>query len=175
MRAKKRSESQKYRPGGTGLLKLATAVGKLVSSASLESDTDRIAGKFLLDQTDMHAAAAAIVQLAIQGRLPFGGSPGDFVLLQLAIAQVSHDLWEDLWNKNHHDRYGAAWAETSQDFDLMKLWREKVRAIIKDCRQGAVLDMTCDDYVRKLREGGLEQEDTEGLTSWMSEVTEVAA
>jgi len=92
----------------------------------------------------------------------------DFLIIQIAIRMGIDELWEDLWNEKHPDRFGQAWE--GEDFDLMKAWREKAINMITDCRQEAVLDMARDTYVTRLMEAGASEEHAQHLAEGLSEV-----
>ena len=81
---------------------------------------------------------------------------------------VSGRLWEDLWNDKYPDRFGQAW--NGQDFALMSVWREKVRAMIEECGQDAIFAMTAEEYVAKLIDASADEEAVETLVDWMSNV-----
>jgi hypothetical protein len=121
-----------------------------------------------LNEREVTAFAEAHVQSAQTGNDLFAGHPHTFYLLQSAIVQVSYRMWEDFWNERHPDQLGEAW--NGQDFALMSIWREKVRTMIQECRQGAVLTMSAEEYVAKLTEDGASEEAAVDLAEWLSEV-----
>lgn len=164
--------------GAYELLKLAAKVGHLADHVSHEPAGYRIAGRvnrFIhspapdLKEQELTALAEAHVYLAKIGDDPFVDSSCGFFLLQSALAQESYRLWEGLWNDNHPDRFGQPWE--GEDFALMSVWREKVRGVIKECRQEAVLAMTGEEYVAKLIAAGADEHAAEDLSDWLSEVT----
>jgi hypothetical protein len=52
----------------------------------------------------------------------------------------------------------------------MSIWREKIRAMVKECRQGAALAMSAEEYVAKLIEDGASEETAVDLAEWLSKV-----
>ncbi|HWH58858.1 MAG TPA: hypothetical protein VN682_14600 [Terriglobales bacterium] len=94
--------------------------------------------------------------------------PSGFYPLQLAIAQFSYRIWQDLWNEKYPDRFGQAWE--GEDFQLMSAWREDVRRMIIECGQGAVLAMNAEEYVAKLIAANATGEAAEEMAEWLSEL-----
>jgi hypothetical protein len=153
------------------LLQLATQANRIASRVSLESDESRrLAGRLARDPCDLDALARTTVQLAKEGGIfasCLEDGPG-LLLLQFAIAHVSDLCWEDLWNDAHHDRFGQAW--DGEDIELMPVWREKVRTIIKECQQEWTLVSDVDDYVGRLVDAGADEGTVEALVDWVSDV-----
>lgn len=143
---------------------------EIIAAILKQYGEDEIAGLLLNDHDAFERRLAeAIVQVAKRG----GGKEPEssllgFGLVQTAIVRSSRHLWEDLWNDKHPDRYGQAW--DGEDSDLMRVWREKVQAMIKDCRQEAVLGMTYNDYAAKLIDDGASKETAEELADSISDV-----
>jgi hypothetical protein len=106
------------------LLKVAYKAGHLAFQASRDRDSEikRLTQRILMDEDieDPTAWADAILLLAKDRE-----GTKSFLLLQAAILLSADHLWETLWNEKHPDRYGQAWAEGAEDFDLMKVWRQK--------------------------------------------------
>ena len=159
------------------LLKLATRAGQLAKQVSREPGEYRMAGRLSrlirfefseLSEREVTAFAESHIDLAKTAEDPFADDPDGFYPLHWAIARVSYRMWEDLWNVEHPDRFGEAWE--GEDFVLMSIWREKVRTIIKECRQDAVFVMTAEQYAAKLIRAGAGEEAAEELTAWLSEV-----
>lgn len=159
------------------LLKIAGDAQELAFSISSESETYRTAARLgrlahfpgsELTDREVGAFATAYVDRTIQGNNLFIDHPIHFFVLNLTIAQVSSLSWEELWNEKHPDRYGKAWEE--QDFDLMDVWREKVRGVLKKCGQDAVLELTAEEYATQLIGAGASDQIVDGLIDWMSEV-----
>jgi hypothetical protein len=159
------------------LLKLATTAGQLSYQLSRETETYRIAGKLArlagVRTTgrfkQMAAALAeAHVDLATGGVDPLAGDPRGFFLLQCALAQVSFRMWEELWNEKHTELLGKVWE--GEDFELMSVWRERVRTMMMGCRQGKVLTMNSEEYVGALIESGATEQAAMDLVDWLSEV-----
>jgi hypothetical protein len=162
MRARKRL------PDALRLIEIADRAQELADRAFPGRDAYRIAGRLFRNPRDPEAFAEAYVYQATTGNDLLVGEPGHFFLLQCATGVVSFRLWEDLWNEKHPDRVGEAW--DGEDFALMSVWREKVRAMIKQCDQNPVFDMTMEQYTAKLIDAGASEEEVAGLAVWMSEV-----
>jgi hypothetical protein len=91
------------------------------------------------------------------------------LLLQFAMKRVSGVEWENLWNDAHPDRFGQAWE--GEDFQLMSVWREKARTMIKECHQEWILAVgDADEYIGKLLEAGSSKEAAEELADWLGHV-----
>lgn len=162
----------------SALLSIATKARELANEISREPTAYRRAGTLCrviesrfsgLSEQEVTAFAEAHVEYARWAEDPFSDDPRGFCLLQMAIAQVSYHLWEDLWNEKHADHFGKAWE--GEDFALMSIWRKKILATIKQCRQGAVLAMSPEVYIAKLIESGASEETATDLAEWLSEVT----
>jgi hypothetical protein len=132
----------------------------------------RIVGRLVRDPNDLRAVSEAIID-GVKRRdaffLEFTEGPIGFALLQMSIEIASRTLWEDQWNNAHPDRVGHAWDD--EDYVLISVWREKVQATITDCRQHSVLAMNPEEYFAKLIAAGVTEEDAEGLTDWLCEIT----
>ena len=152
------------------LFQLATKAGRLASRASRESELHRIAGRLIRDPRDLDALSQAIVYEAkAEGHvLPDHLKTGTgFLLLQFAIARVSDLYWEDLWNEAHPHRFGHAW--DGEDIELMSIWRENVRTLIKECHQEWLfLVSNAEEYMARLVDAGASKEDAEELADWLS-------
>lgn len=85
-----------------------------------------------------------------------------------AMTQVSYHMWEDLWNEKHPHRFEKAW--DGEDFALMSIWRQKIQAMVKECRQGAALAMRAEEYVAKLIDNGASEETAVDLAEWLTEI-----
>lgn len=159
------------------LLKLATMAGQLANQVSREPEEYRMAGRLSrliqfefseLSEREISAFAESHIDLAKTAEDPFADDPDGFYPLHCAIARVSYRMWEDLWNVKHPDRFGEAWE--GEDVALMSIWREKVRTIIKECRQDAVFVMTAEQYITKLINAGTGEEIAQELAAWLSVV-----
>jgi hypothetical protein len=159
------------------LLRLAAKAGRLADQVSRESDVYRMAGRLNrlvqfqfsdLSEREITAFAEAHINQVTEAEDFFADDPHGFFRVHCAIAQVSYRMWEDLWNERHPDSFGKAW--DGEDFDLMALWRAKVRTTIKDCRQDAVLAMSAEEYAAKLIAVGAGEQAAKDLADWLSEV-----
>ena len=81
---------------------------------------------------------------------------------------MSDLCWEDLWNDAHPDRFGQAW--DGEDFELIPVWRERVRTIITECQQEWALVSDVDDYVGRLVDAGADEGAVEPLIEWLSDM-----
>ncbi|MFY9585379.1 MAG: hypothetical protein WAR21_12910 [Candidatus Acidiferrales bacterium] len=162
--------TRKRLPGAHGLINIAAKAGQLAYEASREPETYRLAGRLFRDEIghDVEAYAEAVVYQARNRNDPYADDPRHFLLLQVFMQMVSYRLWEDLWNDKYPDRLGQAW--DGEDFALMSVWREKVRALIEECRQDAIFAMTAEEYVAKLIDASANEEAVEALVDWMSNV-----
>jgi hypothetical protein len=98
----------------------------------------------------------------------FANGPG-LVQLQLAIAQVSDLYWEDLWNDTHPDQFGQS--RDQDDFELMPVWREKVRKLIEECHQEWLLTVDApEEYKETLMAAGASDGAADRLVDWLSMV-----
>jgi hypothetical protein len=88
--------------------------------------------------------------------------------LQCAAHIESCRLWEELWDAEHPGRLGEACV--GEDFALVAVWCEKVRAMITQCGQDAVFAMPPEQYTAKLIDSGAGEEEAAELAAWMSEV-----
>jgi hypothetical protein len=159
------------------LISIARKADSLAREISRESEPYRLAGRLNrliqfqfsnLTEREVATFAEAYVDQSKAGEDPFTNDQGVFYPLQSAIAQVSYRMWEGLWNEHHPDSSGKAW--DGEDFALMSIWREKVRNMIRECRQGAALEMSAEEYVARLIEGGASEDATEQLVEWLAEV-----
>ena len=129
------------------LMKVAEKTDTLVRQAWGESKEGRITGRLARDPYDFGALCYAIVE-GVKNADAFSfeitGGQNDWLLLQVSMMQLSYAMWEVLWNETHPDRFGEACA--GEDFDLMSVWRQKVRTMIRECRQEAILAMTVEEY-----------------------------
>jgi tRNA-binding EMAP/Myf-like protein len=82
--------------------------------------------------------------------------PSDFVAISAALYFRAWDLWERLWVGKHPDR--ADESQTGEDFDLMPVWRAKVRDLFAKHHMAHVLDMDPQAYMDKLMAEGLDQD-----------------
>lgn len=156
----------------SALLALATKANRLASRVGRESELRRVAGRLVRDPHDLDALSRSMVYEAKEERckLPDYLKTGTgFLLLQFAIAQVSYLCWEDLWNDAHPHRFGQAW--DGEDFELMSIWREKVRTIIMECHQEWLLLVSdADEYTVRLVDAGASKQAAEELADWLSNV-----
>ena len=163
------------------LANLAERSGQLVSQLSREPEAYRIAGRLcrladveagdLAEQKAIAFAEAHVYQAKV-GVDAFADDPLGYFLLQCALAIISFQIWEDLWNETHPERFGQVWEAV--DVALMPVWREKVRTMITECGQQAVFAMTMEDYQAKLFDAGADEETTAELVTWMSVLYEYA-
>jgi hypothetical protein len=164
-------KSEKDPLGAIELLNIAIRVEAPTSKVSQESQTYRIAGRLARDPYDVGALSKAIVNDA-KGEHAFAtttiGVTIYHALLQHAMREVSMHVWEELWNEAHPDQFGLGLE--GEDIVLMSVWREKVRAMIKECHQGAILAMTVEEYFDYLTAGGVSEEDAEALADWILEI-----
>lgn len=174
----KTKSTEPRRPSGASeWINIAAKAGKLACQASREPEGYRMAGRLNrlaqfqfsdLTEREVTDFAEAHVVLAAMGNDPFADYQGGFLLLQIAIAQVSYRLWEDLWNDKHPESFGKAWE--GQDFALMSVWRARVRETIADCRLHAVFTMATEEYVAKLIGAGISEEGAQELAEWLADV-----
>jgi hypothetical protein len=153
--------------------KLATKAGTLTRQASEEQRAYRIAGRLARDPEDRGARCEALVEAVKRGDVLFlelTKELGGWLWLQLAMVQVSYAMWEKIWDNAHPERFGRAW--DGEDLDLMTVWREQVRALIKACHQEAILAITAEGYSAQLIEAGASEEDAEALAEWISMINE---
>lgn len=165
---------------GSPVDKLLTIAGKaqdLAFRISSEAETYHFSGRpgrlaqfpgSELTDEEIVAYAAAYIDQGVSTNDPFAGHPLHFLFLQCAIAQVSYLMWEELWSEKHPDHYGKAWED--QDFELMAVWREKVRGLLEKCGQDAVLVLTAEEYAAQLIGAGASDQVVDALIDWMSEV-----
>jgi hypothetical protein len=153
---------------GAKLLKIAAKVEALSMQASKEPESYRLLGRQARDQ---YAVCEAIVNGAKSGDSIISTiitEPIGQILLQFSICEVSMRMWEEIWNGAHPDRFGLAWE--GEDFVLISVWREKVRAMIKACHQEAILTITVEEYFNQLIAAGDSEEDAEALIEWILDV-----
>ena len=94
----------------------------------------------------------------------------DFYVIQAAIGNAGNGYWQMLWDEKHPDRPGEAW--TGEDYDLLPAWCDKMRTLIRECRQGDILDMEYDEYLAKLIDAGATTEEAEKSADWWLSVVE---
>lgn len=162
-------------PGAETLLMIAA---KLRESARQAEDRhrgnfERYAPILLADQDDMSAMVKGILLLAKDFNGAVVGFSEDFYILNLALWSASEMLWEALWNHRHPDQKGKAWE--GEDFDLMKVWRSRVKALFVESHQDAVLNLTADNYIAKLVESGAEKTDAIDMAGRLSVLIEEEA
>jgi hypothetical protein len=151
------------------LLNIAARVEALATQASLEPLAYRIAGRLVRDPHNLVAFSQAIIEGVMRGDdviFLMTGTPINDAQLQSAMWQVSMDLMETIWERAHPDGFGLARDE--ENFDLPAVRREKVRAMIKDCKQGAILSVTVKEYFDHLTAAGESQEVAAALADWLS-------
>jgi hypothetical protein len=164
-------KSEKDPLGALELLNIAIRVEALATQVSQESQTYRIAGRLARDPYDAAALSKAIVNDAKCEHAFTSMTPEATMyraLLQHAMYEVSMHVWEELWNDAHPNQFGLGLE--GEDIALMSVWREKVRAMIKECRQGAILNITVEEYFDDLKAAGESEEDAEALADWISEI-----
>jgi hypothetical protein len=150
------------------LLNIAAKVEALATQASQESPVYRLAGRLARNPQDDVAHYEVIIDATKRGGSVIStitGEPMDSVLLQCAIARVSMHSWEKMWNSAHPDQFGRAWK--GEDAVLKSVWREKVRAMINDCHQGAILEMSLDEYFAQVIADGQSKEVAQALVVWI--------
>jgi hypothetical protein len=154
------------------LLDLANKANRLSSRMTRESELHRNTGRLIRNPRDLDALSQSLVcEAKAEGDLlPEHLKTGTgFLLLQFAIERVSELCWEYLWNETHPNRFGQAW--DGEDFELMSVWREKVRALINECHQEWLLLLNdAEEYAGKLIDAGASTECAEELADWLSEV-----
>jgi hypothetical protein len=153
------------------LMKVAAKTDTLVRQAWEESKAGRITGRLARDPNDFGALSYAIVE-GVKNPDAFSflitGGQNDWLLLQVSMMHHSYAMWEDLWNETHPDRFGEACA--GEDFDLMSVWRQKVRTMITECRQEAILAMTVEEYFDQIAGIGRGESVAEALADWISHI-----
>jgi hypothetical protein len=153
------------------LMKVAAKIDTLARQAWEESKAHRITGRLARDPDDFGARCYFTVEGVKKGNAfclePTGEQDG-WLLLQISMQHVSYAMWVQLWNDAHPDRFGGAW--DGEDFDLMSVWREKVRTMIRECHQEAILAMTVEEYIDQMTATGESDEVTEALADWISEI-----
>jgi hypothetical protein len=155
------------------LMKIVTKTDALARQAWEESKADRITGRLARDPHDVGAFSHATVELAKKGGAFSPAITEDqdgWFLLQISMEEVSNAVWEQLWNDAHPDRFGEGW--DGEDFALMSVWREKVRTMIRECHQEAILEMSAEEYFAQLTTAGESEEVAEALADWISVIHE---
>jgi hypothetical protein len=155
------------------LMKVAAKTDALARQAWEESKAHRISGRLARDPRDVGALSYTFVESAKNGNaysLEIPEEQGGWFLLQISMQEVSCEMWEELWNVAHPDRLGEAW--DGKDFGLMSVWRRKVRTMIKECRQEAILDMTAEEYFNQLTAAGANGELAQHLADWILKIHE---
>jgi hypothetical protein len=153
------------------LLNIAGLVEELVEQASQESHSYHLAGRLARDPGP--AFCEAIIDGVIHGDVftsTIIKTPIGYALLQCAMREASMRLWEELWNGAHPEQIGMGWQV--EDFALMEVWRKKVRTIVEQCHQEAILTMSPKEYIQKLTVVGVSKEVAEELAHWLSEIYE---
>ena len=166
---------KKQLPTTKDLIKIAGRLSRPIKQMDQPVDElMKLLGRYTGVENDPDALYELVIDAAQNGSVKNDES---FFMVQWAIETYSDRLWEKLWNEKHPDRYGKAFDKDSEDFDLMEVWRTKVRAMLKDCHQDAVLDMTYDEYVAKLTRGKDNKTDNkevkeavESLANWMNDL-----
>jgi hypothetical protein len=152
------------------LLNIAAKTDALARQAWKESKAQRITGRLARDPHDVGARSYFTVVGAKNGISFSPQIPEEqdgWFELQISMQEISYEMWEQLWNDAHPDRFGE-WDR--EDFTLMSVWREKVRTIIKECRQEAILGMTAEEYFNHLTAAGASGEDAQELADWILEI-----
>jgi hypothetical protein len=159
------------------LLELAAKAQELAFQISSESEVHRLAGRLNrlvqfpcseFTERECEAFAAAHISLIEDGNDLGSEYPLDFVSLHRNLALASYHVWENLWNEQHPDRPGSALE--GQDFELMVVWRGRVRAMLSKCGQSNLFSFTTEQYAAELTDAGANEEEVEWLVNWMSEV-----
>jgi hypothetical protein len=92
----------------------------------------------------------------------------DFYIIHAVVHEIGQRWWEHLWDEKHADRPGGAWQ--GQDFDLMRVWREKMRGLLRDCRQDAVFDMDYEGFITTMTDAGANPKEAEQAADWLADV-----
>jgi hypothetical protein len=159
------------------LLQLADKAQRLALQISNESEVCRLAGRLCrlvqfscseFTEREVEAFAAARIFQIEDGNDLESEDPLDLVSLHCSLALASYHVWENLWNEKHPDRLGCAWE--GQDFELMVVWRGRVRAMISKCGQAKVFSLSTEQYAAGLTGAAANEEQVEYLANWMSEV-----
>jgi hypothetical protein len=153
------------------LLHLATKANRLASRLNGTSEVRRLAGRLARDPNDLDALSrSTLYEAKSEGILAESLKTGTgLLLLHFAMQRVSNVEWENLWNGAHPDRFGQAWE--GEDVQLMSVWREKIRTMIKECHQEWILAVgDADEYIGKLLEAGSSKEVAEELADWLGDV-----
>jgi hypothetical protein len=159
------------------LLELAAKAQELAFQISSESEVYRHAGRLNrlvqfpcseFTEREVEAFAAGYISLIEEGNDLGSEHPLDFVSLHRNLALASYHVWENLWNEKHPDRLGSALE--GQDFELMVVWRGRVRAMLSKCGQSNLFSFTTEQYAAELTAAGANKEEVEWLANWMSEV-----
>lgn len=153
------------------LMKVAAKTETLALGASEESKAHRIAGRLARNSDDIEARCYAIVEGVKNGDaffLEITGCQDGWLLLQISLEQVSYSMWETFWDSAHPDQFGLGWE--GEDFVLMSVWRQKVRAMIRECHQEAILAMSVQKYFDHLTAAGQSEEVAQALAAWLSEI-----
>ena len=159
------------------LLKIAGEAQDLAFPISGESEKYRTAGRLgrlarlspsELTERERAFLAASLIDFIAMVNDECPEHLPNFRLLQGTLADASHFIWETLWNEKHPDRLGSAWE--GEDFELMDVWRERVRTMISKCGQDKVFSLTAEQYAAELISAGANEALVEDLVSWMSDV-----
>jgi hypothetical protein len=155
------------------LMNIAAKTDALARQAWEESKADRIIGRLARDPHDVRARSHTTVELAKKG---FSYSPDNsdqqaaWFELQISMREISYEMWEQLWSVAHPDRHGELWE--GKDFGLMSVWRQKVRPMIKECRQEAILEMTVEEYFNHLIAAGADEACAQDFADWILKIHE---
>ena len=153
------------------LQKIAANIEALSAKASRTPDRFRLAGRLARNPGETEAVCEIIVAGMKNGD-PFvrtlPETPDGFALVHCAMWNVSMPVRKDMWVDAHPDQPGQEW--DGEDFVLMSVWRDNVRAVVKDCRQEVWLKMTANDYISRLIAGGMPEKLAEGIADWISEI-----
>jgi hypothetical protein len=166
-------DSEKDRQNASALLTVAAKVQILSNQAFAEPESRRVAGRLARDPQDIWAISKTIVDGMKKGGTLvsiFAEIPKGRILLHYAMREVSMNLWGELWNEAHPDQFGMG--GEGEDIDLMRVWSEKVRAMIRECNQESILSLNVEDYFNQLAVEGEDEEFAEALAAWLSQVQE---
>jgi hypothetical protein len=159
--------------GVSELMEVAAKTDRLSREAWEESKEDWITGRLARDPRDVDAICHATVEMVKKfGTFSFEipEEQGGWFVLQISMMEVSYDMWEQLWNDAHPDRFEGVW--DGVDFELMSVWRERVRTMIRECRQEAILAITVEEYFAQVTAVGPNEEVAEMLADWMWKIHE---
>jgi hypothetical protein len=166
-------QPQPSSPAAKKLLKLAAEAQELIDRISNESEVYRAQGRLtrllqfpLSDLTGEELVVLVEARSSANEQHSTGQSSASVSALYSAIAQISYDLWKDLWNvKNLFDE-----ASEEEESELMSLWREKVLGMLEKCGQDIVLLFSREEYAYELIGAGASEQEAEFLAKWLPEV-----